>query len=435
MKFYKKFRQIIIRLKVKNSVFGKFTLVGVRTLIHLKFIFATKFLQYRYRFKYGKIDLNKIYFVSPKRFQFYLRNKLFFKWNNSMRILDGDWDLTKKPFGELISYQTTKEIFKEGKRWDETRLYYLLPNKTIEGKKAWSFTNEKNRDRWFILTEQLYNRIKKFGYKSQQELYSFKARLALKKMSPIIDEIAAAIDRDGQFLFINGKHRLSIVKVLNIPEIPVVVLIRHKKWLEFRNELITYSKKSLQKKLNFCFTHPDLQDIPSLYDNSCFQIINLNKSATQGAFLDISPNLGIFSHKFEDNGFKCYALEKDQNSDYFLKRIRKIENKKFNIISSEFLTKGEGRNIVFDFAFNLISSHIFDEKAENFKKFLKILENVKINELFIGFSESRIFKHNNVNDQNLNRENYIDFLKKHSYFNKASLIGRSNNNTIIYKLF
>jgi len=135
--------QFIINLNEKHSVIGKPVLIGGRIIFHIKFILSTRSLQYRYRFKYGKLDLNRIYFVSPKRFQFYLRNKLFFKWSNSMRILDGDWDFTKKPYEELISYQTTKEVFKEGKRWDETRLYHFLPDKNKNGKKKYEHLKMK----------------------------------------------------------------------------------------------------------------------------------------------------------------------------------------------------------------------------------------------------------------------------------------------------
>lgn len=435
MNFYKKFNlsQFIIKLNEKHSIIGKPVLIGERILFHIKLILSTRCLQYRYRFKYGKLDLNKIYFVSPKRFQFYLRNKLFFKWSNSMRILDGDWDFTKKPYEELISYQTINYVFKEGKRWDETKLYYILPDKIKNGKKTWTFKNEKARDKWFALTEQLYKRIRKYGYKSQQELYSFKNRLAPKKWTPIIDEINAAIDRDGQFLFINGKHRLAIAKVLDIPEIPVVVLIRHKKWLEFRKELIEFSKKAPHKKLNFCFTHPDLQNIPSLYDDSCFQIINQNKSVTQGTFLDISPNLGIFCNMFEDIGFRCYAIEEDQSSDYFLKKIKKIENKDFTIISNEFINNSTNKDLFFDIALNLNFSQLIDERDENFKKFMKIINNIEVKELFVGFSESRISK-DKCNAQNSNQEKIISSIKERSYFNTATLIGKSNNEIIIYKL-
>jgi len=435
MNYDKKFNlgKSIIKLNEKHPIIGKPVLIGGRILFHIKLILSTSCLQYSYRFKYGRLDLNKIYFVSPKRFQFYLINNLFFKWSNSMRILDGDWDFTKRPYEELISYQTIKDIFKEGKRWDNTKLYYILPDKIKNGKKIWTFKNEKARDKWFTLTEQLYKRIRNYGYKSQQELYSFKNRLAPKKWTPVFDEITAAIDRDGQFLFINGKHRLAIAKVLDIPEIPVVVLIRHKKWLEFRKELIEFSKKSPQKKLNFCFTHPDLQDIPSLYDDSCFQIINLNKSVTQGTFLDTSPNLGIFCHKFEDNGFICYAIEEDQSSDYFLKKIKKIENKDFTIISDEFLNNNTNKDLFFDIALNLNFSQFIDERDENFKRFMKIINKIKVKELFVGFSESRI-SIDKYNDQNLNQEKIVNFIKDHSYFNAATQIGKSNNEIIIYKL-
>ena len=426
--------QFILKINDNHPIIGKPVLIGGRILFHLKLILSTKCLQYRFRFKYGKLDLNKIYFVSPKRFQFYLRNKLFFKWRNSSRILDGDWDLTKKLYEDLVSYQTIKGLFLGGKRWDETELYHILPDRLQNGKKKWTFKNEKERDSWFNQTEKLYKLIRKYGFKSQQELYSFIDRLTPIKWTPIIDEIAAAIDRDGQLLFINGKHRLAIAKVLDIPEIPIVVLLRHKKWLKFRKELIELSKKSPQKKLNFCFTHPDLKDIPALYDDSCFQIINQNKSAIKGTLLDIKPNLGIMCHKFEDIGFKCYAMEEDTLTNHFLRKIKKIQNKDFTIISNDFLNDSTNKDLIFDIALNLDVSLLSDEGNESFKIFMKFINNIKVKELFLGFSESRI-SIDNIEYQNSNQEKIINNIKDRSYFNVATLIGKSNNDIMIYKLY
>ena len=435
MIFNKNFKlsQFFIKLNEQHPILGKPLLIGARTLFHIKLILSTRYLQYRYRIRYGKLDLNKIYYVNPERFQFYLINKLFFKWNRSMRILDGDWDLTKNPYNELLSHQMTKDVFKEGKRWDETEAYYLLPENFKNGKKTWTFENEEARDKWFVLAEQLYKSIIKYGYKSQQELYSFKNRLAPKKWSPIIDEVTAAIDRNGQFLFINGRHRLSIAKVLDIPEIPVVVLIRHKKWLEFRKELIEFSKSSPQGKVNFNFTHPDLQDVPSVYDDSCFQLINQNKSIDQGTFLDINPNMGIFCHNFEDIGFKCYALEQEHNSDYFLKKIKMIENKDFTIISNEFLIDDKKKDLIFDVGLRLNLPQVIDDQDENLNNFMNVIKNIKVKELFVGFSESRNSK-DTQDHQNYNLQEVIEYITENSYFNAATLIGKSNNGEIIFKL-
>jgi len=143
--------------------------------------------------------------------------------------------------------------------------------------------------------------------------------------------------------------------------------------------------------------------------------------------------LGIFCHKFEDIGFKCYAIEEEQSSDYFLKKIKKIENKNFTIISNELLNNSTYKDLFFDIALNLNFSQLIDERDENFKKFMKNINNIKVKELFVGFSESRTSK-DKYNDQNFNQEKIINFIKERSYFNAATLIGKSNNEIIIYKL-
>ena len=45
-----------------------------------------------------------------------------------------------------------------------------------------------------------------------------------------LGEIIVHIARDGSFLFDDGRHRLSIAKILRLTQVPVLVLLRHRDW-------------------------------------------------------------------------------------------------------------------------------------------------------------------------------------------------------------
>lgn len=48
---------------------------------------------------------------------------------------------------------------------------------------------------------------------------------------PSLDNVSVSIGRDGVFFFVHGGgHRLAMAKVLNLPEIPCLVIMRHRDW-------------------------------------------------------------------------------------------------------------------------------------------------------------------------------------------------------------
>ena len=63
--------------------------------------------------------------------------------------------------------------------------------------------------------------MKNNGYKKQKELGNSNW-----------GEVEVAISREGEVLFVDGRHRLSIAKILEIKEIPVIVDLWHKKYMD-----------------------------------------------------------------------------------------------------------------------------------------------------------------------------------------------------------
>jgi len=425
--------QLISDLKKKFPFVGKSLFIGTRILYGFKFLLDTTILKLKYWRKYGKIDFNKTCYVHPEKIQYFIKNRRYFNWNNSFRIMDGDWDLNKEPIDDLLIISSIKQRFVEGKKWEEIEIFNLIPTKQSKVKKIWTFKNEEVRDKYLKEIDSFYLKIKMNGYKSQKELYSFKERIIQSEWKPILDEIVVAIDRDGQLLFINGKHRLGVAKVLNIPKIPIIFLLRHKKWMIFRKNLTGFSKTLQGRKLYQNPIHPDLQDIPYKYGELSYNIIKKNLLLSQGTFLDINANIGYFCHKFEDDGFECYAAEKNQNCLYFLKKLKKAENKRFEIISESIFNYKGNQELNFNVILALNIFRDFMTVKEMYIKLAEFLKRLNVQEMFIGLDKPSRFRSKKYHLLN-EPEKILKFILEKSSLNEFKYIGELEDGRHIYKL-
>jgi hypothetical protein len=115
----------------------------------------------------------------------------------------------------------------------------------------------------------MYEEIAERGYKSKLEylreaqagkdvsLRSQFLRFAFRHTVMSKDEVAVDIGRDGELLYFDGKHRLSIAKLLDVESIPIRVVVRHREWQELRDDVRrtgTVDREELR-------SHPDLQDL------------------------------------------------------------------------------------------------------------------------------------------------------------------------------
>jgi hypothetical protein len=157
-------------------------------------------------------------------------------------VLEGEWDLEKSdpiyPYmpGEKIKsnsvndhlYPAMYEVFKNKKKWSETQLYSTVLKRIREGDKPWhNCENKKDLDERCENVNELYEKIWKFGYKSQINLNESHTFLQSLGREVLID-----MDRNGNPLFVNGIHRLTISRLIGLDEIPVVVVTRHAESLD-----------------------------------------------------------------------------------------------------------------------------------------------------------------------------------------------------------
>lgn len=211
-----------------------------------------------------KSDPFKIIYVDPDQINYYggefdnkphkYGERFSLAYFIGSEVRGGIWDLhvSKKKIEDMKKYQAVEDRFINNDDWQETGIFDYIGTQlqtTGEYDGCTSIEEVKNR---YKNIDELYKSINEEGYKELEG----------------IDQVCVNIGRDGEIIFNgNGKHRLSIAKVLNIDEIPVRVLVRHKDWQELRKQIVTTSSyEELNDRAKDYLTHPDLQDIlPSSY--------------------------------------------------------------------------------------------------------------------------------------------------------------------------
>jgi 2-polyprenyl-3-methyl-5-hydroxy-6-metoxy-1,4-benzoquinol methylase len=299
----------------------------------------------------------------------------------------------------------------------------------------WGCKDKKDFDQRCKFIELLFDNIKHKGYKSQIEISS----LHNIQGSPKIDtnhEVAVCTGRHGDLLFSDGVHRLATAKLLNISNIPVKIVVRHPEWMRLRKELLLYAESmKMDRKIYQPILHPDLNDIPAHHDcEDRFKMIKENMSIKQGCLLDIGANLGYFCHRFEDEGFDCYAIEDSHVNFYFLSKLKRAENKQFKTIKESVLECHKIRDIHFDVVLALYIFHHFIKTKETYYRLIDLLKNLKAEKLFFAPHLPDEAQMQGAY-KNYSPEEFVKFIIENSSFKKADFIGVAKDRRPLYKLY
>ena len=145
-------------------------------------------------------------------------------------VRNGDWDKNLKQIKSdyyrlennknAVSYRSSYQIFQYGIPYQDCDEY----KKKLQGEVNYIKTSAEELDEKYQELKNLFNLIKKGGYKSQIQLG--------KRSKHWNDEIRVAIGRDGELLKIaeSGNHRLAIAQILNIEYVPVYIQGVHYDW-------------------------------------------------------------------------------------------------------------------------------------------------------------------------------------------------------------
>jgi 2-polyprenyl-3-methyl-5-hydroxy-6-metoxy-1,4-benzoquinol methylase len=374
------------------------------------------------------LDIQKTVFLSPDKIV-YCSLREFNKYSVGA-VMGGDWDKLEKRFEDLDVYVAFKQVLLEGKDWRETVYYQRIVDALNTGQFLWGCANEGDLLQRCQNLETLFHTIKREGYKTQRSLRQSQSFVG---PTSIDDEVTVSIGRDGDFLFSNGAHRLTIAKLLSIKQIPVRIAVRHREWMAFRKELLEYAK-SLGGKLYQPATHPDLMDIPA--SHKCedeFLMIREKISVRNGRLLDLGANLGYFCHRFEDEGFECYAVEEQPKELYFLRKLRRAENRKFKVVAGSIFDWAQVSETYFDIVLTLKVFHYALKKKESFYTLVALLQNLQMGELFISHPNEGEPQMKGVY-KNYSLSEFVNFIMQISTLKQVEVVGKSDDRAI-YRLY
>ncbi len=275
-------------------------------------------------------------------------------------------------------------------------------------------STKEQLDKRCVKIDALIGDMQEHGYRSQNS----------------VDEITVNISRDGIVLLNHGRHRLSVAKLLDIRKVPIKITARHKKWENFKKEILNYASDN-NGMVYAPLCHLDLREIPSQH-KSRFEIVKSQLDISGGKMLDIGSHWGYFAHKFEELGFDCTAIEQNEDCFYFLEKLRKSTGKRFKAIKAnvlDFLKESQE----FDVVIALSIFHWFIRNEDTFIKFKEILSTLKMKEMFF---QSHAQDHTLMQGayRNFSPEEFVDFIIENSCLDSFKLIGQENNRKI-FKIY
>jgi len=170
-------------------------------------------------------------------------------------VIGGDWDRKTIPFKKLDVFRAFENVFIYGRKWKDTDFYARIAGYIQDGFSRWECHSLQGFDQRLVELEALFYDIKKHGYRSQKEIYK------IEGLDGKEDEIVVHLGRNGDYIFADGRHRLSIAKILGISRVPVKVARRHTKWVDLRKRILSNIRCSDAEKGMYPLSHPDLENI------------------------------------------------------------------------------------------------------------------------------------------------------------------------------
>jgi len=159
-----------------------------------------------------------IHIINPQLIKYHIADPDNMPGN--LFIWDGQWDSDIVPVENYEKFVMIKELFIEGKRFEETK-FYLYAKKQMD--KGYSLNrgdllldSDANLNLYFKKTEKLFQDIKDRGFDL--------------KLAP---ETGVAIGADGQLIhYRQGHHSFAIAMLLSKKDIKIRIRAVHSDWLK-----------------------------------------------------------------------------------------------------------------------------------------------------------------------------------------------------------
>lgn len=193
----------------------------------------------------GNIDPFQVFRVNPAEIS-KLTGRVYpdkYRIKQIGAVWDGEWDQKRGRdiypgypydfydagrFEETVLYRSLRERFEDGVPWEETEVVRTVLELVDRGHSVWHGCSSETevRERCAKLDE-LYRSMRETGYKQPAEREESEGII-----SETLNQIVVDIGRDGDLLFADGRHRLAVAKILGLDAVPIVVLVRHRRYME-----------------------------------------------------------------------------------------------------------------------------------------------------------------------------------------------------------
>lgn len=241
--------------------FIELQIINSPVYFRIKYSYKSKY-NIRY-FKYRYVaDPLEIIRVNPKSIDRISERPGIDKWRDAGKIEVGDWDVSTDKFDESYDlYRGFLNHFENGVPWENTDYYERVIDQISSGRVQWGCESEEEFRQRCAKLDGIYQDMQDRGYLSQKELVDEKDGdepfVINGSYLEQFDEVAVDIGRGGDLLFVDGRNRLAMAKILNIEKIPVRVVARHKEWQLIREKV---GENGIEAAPEY-EGHPDLQDL------------------------------------------------------------------------------------------------------------------------------------------------------------------------------
>jgi hypothetical protein len=429
---------------------GRVVVDAYRHFMLLKRLARSKMLALRGE---GSPDPETVYWIDPARIVWHTN---YLRWGTSIppedrgfdpqrdrgRVYGGDWDIPEVRFDDLDIVRAIYDRVHSGAAWYGSRFHSnMLARLRQSGRAPRGIGSAQDLEDRYRCLDTAIASIREHGYRLSHEVELPGENKGLDGHHRFGAEISVNIDRHGRYLFQDGRHRLAIARALGVARVPVKVLVRHRKWVEFREFVRSLAEggggSSRAHELYQNPVHPDLQDFPSTH--ACedrFTAIHEALLPGTGALLDVGANLAYFCHRFESLGYECYAVERFPWIALAADRIRIAEGRHFTVISEDLFSAVMKPPLV-DRHFRVVLAlnlfHHFLKRQEVFEKFKEWLPRLDVDTMFFEphCPEERQMVGAHVN---FGPEEFVGFILKHSCLREAQLIARCADGRLLYRL-
>ena len=198
------------------------------------------------------------------------------KVNEFDQILPGDPVGRGTPFEETDLFQSFRQVFLMGADWEQTPFFQSLMRLLKKrGSVYRCTTREAVLERLQTEVGRIWQSMQAHGYLSQGEIIEalWLDTDPAGDLKPFQDqqyhssighnhEIKFGINEAGDLLFLDGRHRFAIARLLQIPAVPGRVVFRHHLWVRQAEALRALSGWSLLPVRHQTVDHPDLTPLP-----------------------------------------------------------------------------------------------------------------------------------------------------------------------------